>query len=146
TRLRRNQLRYSFQRLTRHEIAMSEPFFDRQRAALASLLRLVEDRRRSEPELAARLEDAEEEAREQSETQLKQVTDNRQKELARIDATFDQDQNQLTRRQQKQQQAEATSFDAGIRGLAAEEKEGRERLNAELKDALWTCDSVLETG
>jgi hypothetical protein len=125
---------------------MSEGPFDRQRAALGELWRMIEERRQGEEELTVSSARDEEAAVEEGEKARRALADAQERELAELDATFHTEQEDLTERQQAEETAARQSLAANRLHLETTEREERERIGGELRDALWMADSVLEGG
>jgi hypothetical protein len=123
-----------------------ELLFDRERAALAELLRLVEERRDAEVDQTTTHVRAKESALEDGERIHKELAAGRETDLLALDAAFEQQQQELTRRFEEQEAAAQRALIDNRRRIDSDEQETREKLETQLKDTLWTADSLLEGG
>lgn len=119
---------------------------DRLRFTLTSLLQLFDQRQRGQDEKIGRLDRNEEAVRDEAEKVLHQQKEKRDQELAELDRTYEQETHQLKARSTAEDQALQRTYAAHQLQIDEEEKQTQERLQAELKDALWTADSLLEAG
>jgi len=125
---------------------MSELLFDRQRTALCELLRLLEDRRQVETELTTTCAGTQESSHEEVERARRDLHASRECELAGLDARFEEEQKALTAKHAAEEAAGQRALIEARRRLEADETKSRERLESQRKDAVWTCDSLLEGG
>src|SRR5688572_27836862 len=115
---------------------MSGLLFDRQRAAAADLVRLIEARRRDETAWRAHYDQAEQDARRRAEEALKRLGKQRDQELADLDAAFQREQQELTARYEAERLAEEKAYQETARRVALEQRETREELEREMQDIL----------
>jgi hypothetical protein len=125
---------------------MSDVLFDRERAALAELWRLIEERRNGEAELTASAAQAEQGAINEGEEARQSLVESQERELARLDAAAHRESEDLKRRLSAEEAAAQRSFSDTRKRLEAEETKERGRIDQALKDALWIADSVSEGG
>ncbi len=123
---------------------MPDPLFDRARAALGELLRLIEERRASEDELATSATRDDKSARDKEEQELATLAENQARELADLDAASRKEVKTLSARLAAEETAAQSAIADERRRLEAEEREGRAHLDGVLKDAQWMADSVAE--
>ncbi len=119
---------------------------DRLRFTLSSLLRVFDQRQRGQEEYFKKFTHAEESTREKADKALQQRQEQRDRELAEFDSNYDREVARIEARLAAEEQAQKTSFTEAVARLDEEEKQSRARLEAELKDAFWTADSLLEGG
>jgi DNA segregation ATPase FtsK/SpoIIIE-like protein len=123
---------------------MPDLLFDRERAALGELWRLIEERRAGEDDVAVGAARAEELAVDAGEKARQALAKNQERELAELDAAAQKEQEELTERFAGEEAAAQRFLADSRRHLEAEEKNGRARVDGALKDALWMADSVSE--
>ncbi len=125
---------------------MPDLLFDRQRAALADLWRLIEERRHGEDELTVSSAEAEQATVEKTERERKALTARQERELGEMDAAFHKEHDDLTNQQAAEEVAAQQAFVETRQRLEAEEKEQRARIGDEFREALWMAESVSEGG
>jgi hypothetical protein len=125
---------------------MPELLFDRQRAALNELWRLVEERRVGEDELAARSQQEKDAAVDEGEAARQALEQKQAQELAELVAAFQKEQVKLTARQAAQDGETRRALLDERRQLDASEREKRSSIEGEMADALEVADSLQESG
>jgi hypothetical protein len=125
---------------------MPDLLFDRARAALGELWRLLEERRRGEEELGSFSAQTVETAVAEGERARQALLDAQERERSELEADLRREQEGLAGRQAEEETAAQLSLADDRRRLETAERKDRERLDGELKEALWMADSVLEGG
>src|SRR5262245_40755848 len=110
---------------------MSEPLFDRQRTALADLLRLLRERRRAEAEVLAPLEQARRDAQAEGQKLLQQLAAGREQEITSLGAAFDQEEQELEERLDTRLETGQKAHARTMRQLVGEIEAEREHLRSE---------------
>src|SRR5688572_636817 len=125
---------------------MPDLLFDRQRAVVSQLLRLIEERRNGETALRTRLDRAEAEARAEGESARQRLSIGKEQELADLVAAFAREQEELKARGEGDLAAEQKEYSEVVRALDREERETREKLQNSMQDLLWAAESLQEAG
>jgi hypothetical protein len=125
---------------------MSDLPFDRLRTGLGQLWRLIEELRRGEQELTASFSRSQEAAVAETEEKRQRLIDTQEGELALLDANSRREEEELQSRHAAEEDAAQRSLAANRLRLEVTEREERERIEGELKDALWLASSVLDGG
>jgi hypothetical protein len=125
---------------------MPDLLFDRERAALGELWRLLEEYRHGDEELTASSAQARQTALDDGERERQALARRQAQELADLDSSFHREQEELTRRGAAEEEEAERSLAEGRERLDTSERQERERLEGNLKDALWMAASVLEGG
>ncbi len=128
------------------ECVMPDLLFDRERAALTELWRLIEERRTGEEDLTFSSTRAERLATEEGEKTRQALAQKQTEELAELDAVMEQEEADLKRRLAAKDEAAKQSLSEKRRQLEKLEHDGRARIDQTLNDALWMADSVAEGG
>jgi hypothetical protein len=123
---------------------MPDLLFDRERAALGELWRLIEERRAGEDDVTVAAARAEELAVDAGAQARQALARTQERELADLDATAEMEVEELTARAVADEATAQRFMDDTRRRLETEEKTGRARIDGALKDALWMADSVAE--
>jgi hypothetical protein len=124
----------------------SNLLFDRQRTALFDLLALFEERRKIEGEVLVRLDQSASQLQKEAEETLRKLEVERDRELADLEAEFQNEHKSISSRVRAELAAEQRAHEEDIRRFDADETEARTKLEASLQDALWAADSFLEAG
>ena len=123
---------------------MPDLLFDRECAALGELWRLIEARRAGAEELSVASVRDEQIGRAAEENELQILTEKQERERAETDAATQKEEKSLSVRLAAEEAVAQSALAEERRRLEAEEREGRERIEGALKDALWMADSVAE--
>src|SRR5262245_57867811 len=99
---------------------MSEVLFDRARAAVSALLRLVEERRREEASLAARFDNEEEETQLAAKNRLRDLAARNGRETVAVDEAYEREQQELAERLRKQRDDEESAYATTISRLESD--------------------------
>jgi hypothetical protein len=125
---------------------MSELLFDRERAALGALQRLIEERRRFEQELTTTFAQDEETALAEGGAARQALAADQERETADLEAAARKEMEALVLRHKVEEQNAQRMLADCRKALDTSEKEERARLDLTMRDALWMADSILEGG
>jgi energy-coupling factor transporter ATP-binding protein EcfA2 len=125
---------------------MPDLLFDRERAALCTLWQMLEERRTAEEELTFTSTKAREAVVADGEAAQEALLGKQERELTGLDAAFHKEQEGLIGRLKADEDEAQQALAEDRQRLETEEREGRERIDGVLKDALWMADSVTEGG
>src|SRR5579872_1547498 len=125
---------------------MSDLLFDRERAALIDLRKLIEERRQGEDELTASATRVEKLAVEKRDKARQELANNQERELTDLDAAFRLEQEELAQRHTAEESAAQKAFADDRQRLEETEQTQRARIDGELREALWMAESVSEGG
>jgi len=126
--------------------AMSDNYFDRERAAIARLTDAVRARAAAEAEVKATFDAAIDKAEREVARARKSNASARQSELGRIDTTHNETLTELTGKHDSEQYAAGRAVDEGRKSLTEKFNIAEQRGRKEYDDKIWYYDSLLEAG